>query len=48
MDLLFSFLETDRPHCALLAGYFSKVHLDSSTSVVYEKIPLCYVEMLFG
>ncbi|XP_049408894.1 uncharacterized protein LOC125872223 [Solanum stenotomum] len=25
MDLLFSFLETDRPHCALLAGYFSKV-----------------------
>ncbi|KAJ8559587.1 hypothetical protein K7X08_003645 [Anisodus acutangulus] len=25
MDLLFSFLEPDRPHCALLAGYFSKV-----------------------
>ncbi|KAF3679971.1 serine/threonine-protein phosphatase 6 regulatory subunit 3 isoform X1 [Capsicum chacoense] len=25
MDLLFSFLEPNRPHCALLAGYFSKV-----------------------
>ncbi|XP_059300450.1 uncharacterized protein LOC132052783 [Lycium ferocissimum] len=25
MDLLFSFLEPDRSHCALLAGYFSKV-----------------------
>ncbi|CAN4098913.1 unnamed protein product [Withania somnifera] len=25
MDLLFSFLLPDRPHCALLAGYFSKV-----------------------
>ncbi|KAL3530565.1 hypothetical protein ACH5RR_009887, partial [Cinchona calisaya] len=25
MDLLFSFLETSRPHSALLAGYFSKV-----------------------
>ncbi|WCJ41014.1 SIT4 phosphatase-associated family protein [Euphorbia peplus] len=25
MDLLFSFLEPDRPHSALLAGYFSKV-----------------------
>ncbi|KAG9146518.1 hypothetical protein Leryth_011777 [Lithospermum erythrorhizon] len=25
MDLLFSFLEPNRSHCALLAGYFSKV-----------------------
>lgn len=25
MDMLFSFLEPDRPHSALLAGYFSKV-----------------------
>ncbi|KAF8402753.1 hypothetical protein HHK36_010843 [Tetracentron sinense] len=25
MNLLFSFLEPHRPHCALLAGYFSKV-----------------------
>lgn len=25
MDLLFSFLEPNRPHSALLAGYFSKV-----------------------
>lgn len=25
MDFLFSFLEPNRPHSALLAGYFSKV-----------------------
>ena len=27
MNLLFSFLEPNRPHSALLAGYFSKVCL---------------------
>lgn len=27
MNLLFSFLEPNRPHSALLAGYFSKVWL---------------------
>lgn len=26
MNLLFSFLEPNRPHSALLAGYFSKVY----------------------
>lgn len=28
MDLLFSFLEPNRPHSALLSGYFSKVWID--------------------
>lgn len=27
MNLLFSFLEPDRSHSTLLAGYFSKVHV---------------------
>ena len=28
MNYLFSFLESDRPHGTLLAGYFSKVNSD--------------------
>lgn len=30
MNLLFSFLEPNRHHSALLAGYFSKVRIDCS------------------
>ena len=35
MDLLFSFLEPNRPHSTLLAGYFSKVCIDNTLNLVY-------------
>jgi serine/threonine-protein phosphatase 6 regulatory subunit 3 len=40
MNLLFSFLEPNRSHSALLAGYFSKVCFQNFVSSFHEKLYL--------
>lgn len=57
MDLLFSFLEPNRPHSALLAGYFSKVcsaeKMDNAFFMAdfmfyFAQVFSCLLIMLFG
>ncbi|KAJ0882478.1 putative SIT4 phosphatase-associated protein family [Helianthus annuus] len=40
MNMLFSFLEPEHPHSALLAGYFSKVVCRAGPSIIQMKLGL--------
>lgn len=49
MNLLFSFLEPNRPHSALLAGYFSKVCFVYTINRVYVIfLAQCLLYLCFG